>query len=283
MMLDKITIMLRKSWYLANILSLDVALGAIGFSALFAKIEHVEIPARLFFLLGSTVWIIYTADHLIDARNASTQKLSERHFFHKKYQFCCWFMIVILSIATFTGAILWLPTQVFYDALMIAACCVFYFFAVHFFQLKFSKELIVCIIYAIGICFLPFSLSTKWSMKLLISWAILTQLAGFNLVIFSYFSQAEDGHMQFPSIATSHPRFTTLLLPIQFWSLLISIGISYFLVDANILWISLLIIFLIITLTLFVIWKFQAYYSINNRYRILGDGMMLLPYIILMS
>src|SRR4051812_9177927 len=67
-----------------NLLSLDVALGAVISAAFLGRILHVNILPQGFILLGIVVWLIYTADHLLDAWSMREAATSERHRFHQK-------------------------------------------------------------------------------------------------------------------------------------------------------------------------------------------------------
>ena len=49
-----------------NILSIDIAAGAVICCAFFADILGVSVLPYGFITLGLTVWIIYTVDHLLD-------------------------------------------------------------------------------------------------------------------------------------------------------------------------------------------------------------------------
>ncbi len=63
-------------------LSLDVVAGAVVCALFFIKVLNVQITWALL-PLALTVWIIYTADHLIDARKITHEASSLRHRFHQ--------------------------------------------------------------------------------------------------------------------------------------------------------------------------------------------------------
>ncbi len=65
-------------------LSLDVVGGAVVCALFFIKVLHVQISWALL-PLALTVWIIYTADHLIDARKIAHEASSLRHRFHQQH------------------------------------------------------------------------------------------------------------------------------------------------------------------------------------------------------
>ena len=50
-----------------NLISMDVAAGAMVCAAFFAPIFKMELRTDTLVSLGISVWIIYSADHLLDA------------------------------------------------------------------------------------------------------------------------------------------------------------------------------------------------------------------------
>ena len=61
-----------------NILSLDIAAGAVISAVFFAQIFNVQIKPYGLLALGLTVWIIYTVDHLRDAKKIKHQRLNAK-------------------------------------------------------------------------------------------------------------------------------------------------------------------------------------------------------------
>src|SRR5687767_3029402 len=72
-----------KFYRLLNILSIDVALGSVCCAAWFAEIFNVNLKPYVLMALGLTVWIIYTIDHLLDARKIHVSASTERHRYHQ--------------------------------------------------------------------------------------------------------------------------------------------------------------------------------------------------------
>ena len=52
-----------------NILSIDVAIGAVVNARFFAHLFGVPILHQGLISLGLAIWIIYTTDHLLDEKN----------------------------------------------------------------------------------------------------------------------------------------------------------------------------------------------------------------------
>ena len=59
---------LSKAYRLINILSIDVVAGAVCSALFFARLLQVSLLPYGIISLALTVWIIYTADHLLDAK-----------------------------------------------------------------------------------------------------------------------------------------------------------------------------------------------------------------------
>ena len=65
-----------------NMLSIDVAIGAL-FSGYFVKIIlPFQIHWSYWCILPLSVWIVYTADHLVDALRLKKKSHTKRHLFH---------------------------------------------------------------------------------------------------------------------------------------------------------------------------------------------------------
>jgi len=63
-------------------------------ASFFARLLDVAILPQGLISLGLTVWIIYTADHLLDAKKFKNKmRLTERHRFHQRH-----FKVITASI-----------------------------------------------------------------------------------------------------------------------------------------------------------------------------------------
>ena len=84
---------------LLNILSIDVAAGAVICALFFARLFEVQIKPYGLISLGLTVWIIYTADHLLDGIKTHHRAATKRHQFHQyHFKVLCVVMIVAIII-----------------------------------------------------------------------------------------------------------------------------------------------------------------------------------------
>ena len=95
-----------------NMLSIDVALGAVVCGAFFARIVDIHVRPQGLAALGITVWIIYTVDHLLDVRRMRQEASTERHLFHQRHlrTLSVW---VIVAIVLDTIMVLFIRREVF--------------------------------------------------------------------------------------------------------------------------------------------------------------------------
>ena len=75
---------IARSYRLISILSLDVVAGAVVCAIFFIRVLDTSVTYSLV-PLGLTVWIIYTADHLLDAHRIGHAASSPRHLFHQRH------------------------------------------------------------------------------------------------------------------------------------------------------------------------------------------------------
>lgn len=149
---------LKNIIYFLHLGSFDICLGVVSLM-LPLYFEVTSKPALAwFFILPSSVWLIYFFDHLLDSyKNKSI--ISLRHIFIQKnkpyFKILAAFIIIIntyLVTNFFEMAILLKSTWV------IGLCLLYFLF--NYFNLKwFIKELFAALIYSIGICFYPFLLN----------------------------------------------------------------------------------------------------------------------------
>lgn len=179
-------------YHLINALSLDVALGTGVLSLVFGRYMGFRVPVLVLLILVLTVWVIYTADHLLDARSIKGQASSFRHHFHQHY-----FKTISLFLFLALIGIVFLLTQIppitiFYGFPVILGVSA-YFVLNKFFKLTFQKELLISALYVMGVFIGPYSLSNGVASPEI--YFVLLQLgflAWINLLIFGLFEVEED-------------------------------------------------------------------------------------------
>lgn len=195
-------IVLPKGWQWPNILAVDAAIIAVLWQQWLNRTG--TIPALV---LGLSVWLIYTADRLLDAQKLSdNQLLTARHRFAHRWQkplFLVWLIVLLIDISL---AVTGLTPEQFLSGAVLLGLGVGYTLAVYH-RRRIPKELLVALIFALGTrVFLigPFPNPALFTATL-----GLFLLAFANCVFIAYREMTLDRQMQHPSLARQHPRSRT--------------------------------------------------------------------------
>lgn len=141
--------------------SLDVVIGAIICSNAFWNLSNVpkQYKSILLVLLGITTFIIYIFDRLLDINN-STNELSDRHLFIKKYYFNFQLILIALSFIALTLCFI-IPTKLVLVGIVILTGAGLYLTFVNRLDKKNHilkyKEIYTAILYSFGVLCGPFT------------------------------------------------------------------------------------------------------------------------------
>jgi hypothetical protein len=262
---------LIRAYRFLNVLSIDVAVGAVIGAMFFAKIFNVPLLPYGLISLGLTVWIIYTADHLIDALKVKQIASSERHRFHQKY-FKILFAALIVGVVTDTVQLFFIRKIVFLEGLGLAIVILIYFLIQR--SLKFLKEVTGAILYSGGVLLIPMSVNTEAltnTQMILITQFALTALI--NLFLFSLFDKEQDERDQHSSFATIMGEKATRASLIILFLIQITLSSALLLLAME----KSAIVLIAMNVVLFLIFFRRNYFQINDRYRLLGDAVFLFP------
>lgn len=253
-----------------NLLNLDVIFGAVISALYFSKLFAVEVNVFSLIALGLTVWLIYTADRLLDVKRAPANPTSERHKFHKKNYGTL--LVALIMVAVLVGiSIPFLHKQVITGGFLLGAIVGFYLLLQNYLPLK---EFVVAGLYTLGVLLPSWPLQTELiaiDHLLLVGQFFTAALT--NLLIFSWFefeADQRDGHA---SIATRWgktlcAKLVILLGMVSFWIAAYLLTTSEYKLAP--------VIFLLMTVILIGILFFHSYFSKYSRYRFLGDAVFFL-------
>lgn len=194
---------LKKIIYFLHWGSFDICLGVI--SLMLPLYFQISIKPTLawFFILPSSVWLIYFFDHLLDSMKLSNA-ISERHVFIQKHQFV---FKIIAALIMIVNTVLVLKYFSFYHltkSLWILLVCIIYFL-LNYFKIKwFIKEFFAAIIYTGGICFYPYIVNETsfFSQVFIIAFCMqLLVLALINLLQISIRETNTDKDLQIKNIS----------------------------------------------------------------------------------
>jgi hypothetical protein len=221
--------------------------------------------------LGLTVWVIYTADHLIDAKRLIHPAATERHRFHQKYFRV---LLVLAVIATMVDAIqlFFIRKVVFIDGLVLTIVILVYFLIQR--SLKLFKELTGAVLYVGGVLLIPWSVkdihATGYEIMLIIQFALTALI---NLVLFSWFDKQQDEQDRQSSFATVMGENPTKNSLVSLFVIQACIAVTLiFIGDARPV-----VVLIMMNTLLLTIFLNKKYFETNDRYRLLGDAIFLLP------
>ena len=175
---------------LVNVLSLDVVFGATVGALFFSKIFSVVIGPFELITLGCTVWVVYTADHLRDAKNLRHQASTDRHRFHQRH-FKTLSKVLSGVIILNAFATVFIQKQVLLWGVVLAMAVCIYLVAHR--SLKFLKEFFIATLYTCGVL-LPSIVMTHEEINLSHYLLVFhfSLLALINLLLFSWFDRELD-------------------------------------------------------------------------------------------
>ena len=204
-----------------NLMSIDVAVGAMVSSAFFARIFQIQMRTDSLATLGLSVWIIYSVDHLLDAYKLKKDASTKRHLFHQQH-------FRVISIVVIAAVIIDLilirdvgKPVIFFGTVLIFAI-VFYLLFQRW--LGPFKELIGAALYSFGVLLPVLSLLTvpaSTSLIFLMVAFFLTALI--NLVLLAWFdieSDLRDGHISSAIFLGRHKSKMLLTLLFVFQTIL---------------------------------------------------------------
>lgn len=264
-----------KVYRLLNVLSLDVALGAVCCAAWFAKGFQVQLRPYAYLALGLTVWIIYTADHLLDASKITREASTYRHRFHQKH-FKILLTIILLAVIVDFTLLFFIRLKILYAGLGLFSIVILYLLVNRW--LSFAKEIVIALVYSCGVLLPAFSLkqtSLSMSDTLWVASFFLTTLI--NLILFSVYdahSDQADGSNSF--VLTFGEVFTRKILSGFFILQAVLIGT---LVYEAMLPVS--VVLFLMNATLLVLFLNQPFFRQFDRYRLYGDVIFLFPVVLL--
>lgn len=258
-----------------NILSFDVVVGAVISALFFARLLDVPADAHVLAALALTVWIIYTVDHLRDARAIPTIASTDRHRFHQRY-FRVITVIVGMVVVIDSVLILYLPMPVLLAGVVLGFIVFIYLVWQRY--LKFLKEFFVAVLYTAGVL-LP-ALTVREFNVLPIHILIFVKFfitALMNLLLFSLVDFKEDRHQQQHSFVTWFGPDSTRYGIVTLGVINILTGFRVWHFDARVA-----TIFISMNVVLLALLYFRRKLVPNNYYRIVGDAVFFIPVLYLL-
>ncbi len=268
-------------WSLVRHLSLDVALGASSMMAFCAAFLGIQIEPVYYLELFLLTFVIYGLDHLLDALQARGGAQSPRHRFFQRFFTP---LSALVSIALLLFIVLIppdIPSGLFRYALLLALLVLAYLlllvWAYRQGEKRIPKELLIAFLYTAGVSVVPLSLvpSPGWEEILFLFRCFLLALS--NLLLFSLLEWRNDlkdrfsGSLSFLGIKQGHHLLRTLL-----WTNFMC-GLALAPVHWGDARLGYSLLLSVMNLVLMLIYYRSAYFLKKETYRVMGDGIFLLP------
>ncbi len=260
-----------------NLLSIDVALGAVCCGAWFAKTFQVTLRPYALLSLGLTVWIIYTTDHLLDAQKIKAEASTQRHKFHQQHFKALW-LLLGLAIVLDAVLIFFMRKPVLYAGMVLAAVVATYLVLSRW--LGFLKEFVVAVLYCGGVLLPVLSLhETSLSPEGVLLIASFFITAWINVLLFAWFDHDADARDGYASFSVRFGKYLTM----QFLRTLFFIQAAVLVVMAIQLQAKqpVMVLFMMNSI-LFLLFIKPGSFKPNDRYRLLGDAIFIFPIVFLL-
>lgn len=267
---------LYRAYRTINLLSIDVALGAVACAFFFAEAFQIDVLPQGFAALGITVWCIYTADHLLDARTIRQPASTERHRLHQ-VRFPQLLTALIAGIIVDFALAFLIRTQLLLAGMVVGLVSALYLVLSR--RLLVFKEITGALLYTTGVLVPVWGIyrGTLLNSQLVLvgTFAILVLI---NILLFALLSHDEDVKDRQPSIVqVIGTRWTRLLLTLLFF-LVVMLNAGNI---TTVNWTQQAVM-LMMTLGLLVIFLFPGYFRQHERFRLLGDAVFLCPVLIVL-
>ena len=244
--------------------------------------KGITMPWVWWIALPLSVWVVYTADHLLDAYRLGENANTARHLFHHKNLRLILWVWSICALSCSTWIFYFSPYALKMFGLGMAFLVLLHLLFVKLVgnrvSLALQKELGVAMIYATGVYGAPLLIGVAGLS--IIEWILFFQfflLCLGNLLMFALFEieiDKKDGHSSFVR-AIGRTTANRLILLILGVALVLSIFI--FLQSASFNELRVVISqILMLSVHIYIMIR-PIYFSKNERYRILGDTIFLLP------
>ncbi len=266
-----------------SFLSLDIVLGALSGSIMAQKVFNTPINYSWLIILGISVWIIYTADHLLDSIKSKNLIAAERRLFYRKYFKLLFVLEIFFLIIVLYMSFKLVEVKLIKAGLIIGLFIAFYFLMLYLFNAKktllLQKEMIVALIYTTGIFIAPVTRIYPnidiYQILIIISFFLIVWA---DILLIAIFELNKDIHDNFTSLPViigieSTARFMSILLYIAFIFIVL---ISLFSQINSIYTMSSIILF-VIGISQIIIYKQQYYFHKNDIYRFATEAIFFLP------
>jgi hypothetical protein len=280
--LEKAWSTISRIYGMVRILSLDILAGVFcGYH--FARLTlDCNCPSLTPLILCLTVWLIYTLDHMLDARDQKENSIKPVYRWHWDQRYALRPLWLLVGLVTIGLSLAYLPGKILLFGGITASLVVIYTIAhqgkpgTH--RKYLFKEVWISILYTAGIWGVPLiSKGSIHDISVLLTIVIYLVLVLVNVLLYSLYDYNKDRKESQHTLATRFGREATChLLRLLIISALILILAAFLISDEQAM-MKFYIILLSMTAVLGVILIFPRFFGRHERFGMLADGAFLLP------
>lgn len=244
-------------------LSLDIVAGAVGTCYAICQTSGLTPSTILYIVLGLSVWVIYTTDHLIDVKK--TTEKTFRHQFHREH-FNLILILDVVAVIVLSVLLTQIGKELILGGVVISGALSAFRLLEIFAQWK-TKSWTTAIFYVLGLMLIPYILGIATPFVHLM---ILLPVAILNTLFLQFLDASQaatDGRIS-NVLSTMHTLRIFLLTAVLIFPYLLSR-------DASLIW---LIFYGISWLVFVFMFRFRVFILGNKEAgRWISDGIFLLP------
>jgi hypothetical protein len=228
-----------------KIYSIDVALGAVVSAWFFGKVILVDIPWFIYLIIALTVWSIYTADHLVDAKKLGSRQGPDRYLYHRKYFNPALAFVIGAIVASLLMAAFLLPYELLINGFILGSVVIIYFLLRLLIPSVFAglKELIAAIVYTAGVALPAYFYMYSFSFYFIVAGLQFFCLVFANLLICAIWDESWDKLHSYNSMAVAFgKKFIKVIISSLIAISALSAAIGIFIYSGHALKIQLIIL-----------------------------------------
>jgi 4-hydroxybenzoate polyprenyltransferase len=254
-----------------NALSIDVSVGAVCSALFFAEYFRVKILPVGIASLGLTVWIIYSADHLLDAKRIRHPASTFRHRLYQE-NFSTLLIATIVACLIDSILIFFIRRPVFIGGVILIGMVILYLTLNRWW--KIPKEIIIGYLYVCGVLLPSVTVTPMqvgdWPVSLIIQFFFTALL---NLFIFAWYDRHHDTADQLSSFVLKfgEGKSRFVIGALYGMNLLLTI-LSGFEHGSNIV--------LAMNVILLVLYLKADFFVKDERFRFIGDAVFIMPILV---
>jgi hypothetical protein len=272
----------RKIYRIIRVLSLDILAGVYCGYTFARLILESDCPPVTPAILCLSVWLIYTMDHLLDARSLKENAHKQAYRWHWENRKIIWPVWLSAGLATIGLSLVFLPARILIFGAITVSLVIMYTL-VHQGMIGSCKRYLfkegwISILYTAGVWGVPLLYhGAVPGIPVILAIIIYLLLVLINVLIYSYHDYHRDCQESQQTLATVAGRKTAShVLRLLILSVFTLILVGFFISDdtpSGYIYIILICMAAILGLIL----AFPRVFSQHERYGILADGVFLLP------